>query len=246
MSLIDPIVKLVTFFKFLKPKTFTYGIFPQSVKSPSVTLKETQYSGLFDGSDGATYVSRTVRCKKYVVFSDGQRVADGETAYFKFELLVWEMGGHLFTGEKKHKGSIAVTKYKKSDSVYCTSKYVLAPTGAALDSLGYADSDEGVFSDSIQHPVGLLGYYSDAYAIKPGVWARGKGHASKKATDFAIACGVSVKGRKAYHTAMSNGLCAAPNGKSVSKAGKVTAGEVLWFSAKKEDVLKQRAKTLKK
>ena len=90
------------------------------------------------------------------------------------------------------------------------------------------------------------GYYSEAYRLTPGVWAREKGHSSKKATDFAIACGVSVKGRKAYHTPMLNGLCAAPSGKSISKPAKVTAGEVLWFSAKKEDALKQREKTLKK
>ena len=38
MSFIDPIVKAVTFFKFLRPKTFVYGSFPQSIKSPSVTL----------------------------------------------------------------------------------------------------------------------------------------------------------------------------------------------------------------
>ena len=104
MSFIDPIVKAVTFFKFLRPKTFVYGSFPQSIKSPSVTLKETQYSGLFEGSDGAMYVSRTVHCKKYVVFSDGQKAADGETAYFRYEPLVWEMGGHMFSREKKKKG----------------------------------------------------------------------------------------------------------------------------------------------
>ena len=108
MSFIDPIVKAVTFFKFLRPKTFVYGSFPQSIKSPSVTLKETQYSGLFEGSDGAMYVSRTVHCKKYVVFSDGQKAADGETAYFRYEPLVWEMGGHMFSREKKKKGGGAL------------------------------------------------------------------------------------------------------------------------------------------
>lgn len=246
MSFIDPIVKAVTFFKFLRPKTFVYGSFPQSIKSPSVTLKETQYSGLFEGSDGAMYVSRTVHCKKYVVFSDGQKAADGETAYFRYEPLVWEMGGHMFSREKKKKGGIEVTKHKKSDYIYCTSKHVLAPAGKALESLNYGDEDEGAFPGSNQRPVDTVGYYSEAYRLTPGVWAREKGHSSKKATDFAIACGVSVKGRKAYHTPMLNGLCAAPSGKSISKPAKVTAGEVLWFSAKKEDALKQREKTLKK
>ena len=159
MSFIDPIVKAVTFFKFLRPKTFVYGSFPQSIKSPSVTLKETQYSGLFEGSDGAMYVSRTVHCKKYVVFSDGQKAADGETAYFRYEPLVWEMGGHMFSREKKKKGGIEVTKHKKSDYIYCTSKHVLAPAGKALESLSYGDEDEGAFPGSNQRPVDTVGYY---------------------------------------------------------------------------------------
>lgn len=237
MSLLDPIVNLVTFFKFLKPKTFQYGKFPQSIKSPSVELKEMQY-GLFEGSDGATYAPQTVHCKKSVVFSDGQRFADGETAYFKIEPVVWEIGGPVYTKGTKYKGSVEVIKFEKKDSVYCTSKYVLALSGRALESFCFDSDDEKILPDVKPCPVDSYPYFTDAYALKPVMGLSKKRHARKKATDYAIACGVTVKGGKAYHTLMSNSACVAPNGKYAKLPAKSAAGEVLRCTVKKVNLSK--------
>lgn len=238
MSVSESMGKIVSFFKFLKPRTFLYGRAPQTIKPRSVTVTPSDY-GFYDGNDGGLYVKKTISCKKKVTFSDGQKFADGEQAYFRVDPVEWEIGGVVYVKEeiKNRRGDVVKTKYKKSDSVYCTTKYVLAQTGCAYEKLLTEDADEK-FEHSRVHAIETYGDCLGGYSSNGNFASAAKRNAVKKASDYAIACGVTVKGQKAYHTLMQNNQCAAPNGKRVKAPAKLVAGELLRFTAKKDDLLR--------
>lgn len=233
MSIIDGALKVVSFFKYLKPKTVKYCMFPQTVKLPSVTVTESQSENLFIGSDGAKYVARTVTCKNSVKFSDGQKYCNGETAYFKVEPVVWETGGRIYAREevKNKRGKVVKIKRVKTKKNAFVSKYVLSVKGATLDRLLISEEEEKKLGKLSLKVIETVSDFNGCYSIGWKNTRSVRRNNVRRVTDYALACGVGTKGDKAYHTLMGNSLCIYPNGKFKTIPKKVTAGEVLKFNA---------------
>lgn len=231
MAIMQRIKKIVAYFKFLKPQTFTYRAYPQTIKSPSVTVtKSDKYDGLFIGSDGEAYVEKVVTCHKRVQFSDGQVFKNGDVAYFKVEPIVWQVGGYIYEREeiKDRKGNVKDTKHKKTDKRYCVSQYILSDKNTVENIYAHIE-DEGKFTDVAFKVCATVancyGYFSTDWT-----WtSSARRNSVKRATDYALACGVSVKGGKAYHTDTGNGLCVFPNGKGKDFPKNVVVGELILF-----------------
>lgn len=236
MSVLDPVYRFAAFCKFRKPQTFTYGHCPQSIKPVSVTVKPTDPEGLYEGSDGELYVKQPISCKKNITFSDGQKLSRGDAAYFRIEPVVWEIGGRSYIRKeiKDRRGKVKKTVDEKTENSYCVTKYVLAPMGDAQKAFLVTETDEKVMPRHKVHSPDSYGYAKGCYSLDCKISHAAKSNLRKKATDYAKACGVAVKGQYAYHTRMSNGLCAHPNGKCKDLPAKSTAGELLCFSEKSD------------
>lgn len=238
MSMFGAFKELYHFFKFLKPKTFTYGCFPQTVKPLSVQL--TKEGELFRGDDGNLYAEKKISCKKKVTFSDGQKFSDGDCAYFRIEPVLFEIADNIVVVQTVGKGRREKKKNVKSDRVLCLAKYVLAESGQTLELFSSSIKDDTSFSAKNTGIVEMVSVFRGAFSLHSSFWDAFKVKTKKKVTDYALACGVTVKGKKAYHTAMGNHLCVAPSGKIVDHPKKAVFGEVLYLDVPQKEVLALR------
>lgn len=233
MSLIDTLSKPIAFFKYLKPKTVFFCAMPQTIKEPSVTVeKNPDQEGFFIGSDGQEYVEQKVLCKK-AVFSDGQKMREGDVAYFKLEPIEWEIAGDYYKTEeiKDKKGRVKKIVKKNTGKKYYVAKYVLADKNTRKRIRVFKEDEPLVPNRDIRINGAVINY-SIFYSIGGNVERSVRRNHCKEATDFAIACGVKVKGRKAYHTLMDNGMCDSPSGKLVTAPKGCVCGEVVYFTDK--------------
>lgn len=239
--------KIVAFFKYLKPKTITYCLYPQTVKSSSVTVAaEPDENGLYLGSDGNKYVRKIVDCRKSVTLSDKKKYVKGAEAYFKVEPVVWQKGGACYTRidiKDKH-GNLKKIKHKKTGQTYFTAKYVLnaqkktfSDVGKPYGELLISEEEEARLG---KHSIKAEGIYANlgaAFSTDWNIQHSARRNFARKATDYAIASGVTVKGRRAYHTLMSNDMCCAPNGKCKDIPKKAVTGEVLTLTVEAEKMI---------
>ncbi|MGN1373387.1 MAG: hypothetical protein ACI4VK_05000 [Candidatus Coproplasma sp.] len=232
-DLIDTLSKPIAFFKYLKPKTITFGAIPQTIKDPSVTVERIPGDDTFFlGSDGEEYVEQKILCKR-AVFSNGQRMREGDVAYFKLEPIEWEIAGYCYEYEqiKDRKGRLKKTLRRKTDKRYYVAKYVLADKNTRKQIHVYEEDEPFVPYRDI-HTIGTAYDFSIFYCVGGRSRSGLRRNYRKKATDYAIACGVTVKGRKAYHTLMFNNMCVYPKGKVMTKHKYCVCGEVVYFTDK--------------
>ena len=79
--------------------------------------------------------------------------------------------------------------------------------------------------------ISLYANYLNTYVINPNgqSYLNAKRHAKKKPTDFALACGITIKGKYCFHSYQDNNMCVYPNGKLKDYNKKIVCGEVYFF-----------------
>ena len=235
-SCVDFVNKTRALIKFRKCKTVTLFSCPQTIKHADVTVEQDPANPrLFIGSDGATYWQQAVTGAKKVLFSDGQILKEGEIAYFKVEPIVWEMGNNVYNREeiKDRHGKIKDYKFTKTERVYFVAKNVLCKQGDTIEHIMSTDEEFAALGDERLRVIGTVAGL-DLFGVGWKATTSPSSKRVKKATDFAMACGVTTKKGKAYHTMMDNGMCALPDGKTEDGPKKFIYGEVLYFRAKPE------------
>lgn len=232
MSIINKIKKLITAIAFLKPKTMFYGMAPQTVKIKGVEVKKVDgEDNIYVDGVGARYAAITIKARRPVTFKDGQTFKPGENAFFKYEKVLWDIGGHVFE-------EVSQYKWEKNGERYCISKAVLAPDGMSMKY--FLKQDEIANANPITVNNFREGYsMEDGYALYPN-WETHIRKGKRKVTDFALALGVTAKNGRPYHTKNRSGYGVAPNGKIKKQRKNVVYGEVLQFTALETEVFNRQ------
>ncbi len=230
---VDLFLKAVSFFKYFKPKTFEYGLFPQTIKGEKIKVEarggECDY---FIGDDGERYVEQTVICKRSVTFSNGQKFINGDKAYFKLEPVKWEIGNAFYERIeiKDNRGNVRKIKHKKTDDALCVSQLVLDKKSNANQKIKLLP-DEQIFGDSEIKEIDSVANFCGCYSVG---WQYGRSvrrNRIRKISDYAMARGVTSKKGKAYHSVMENNIGIAPSGKIKNFPKATVSGKTLYFIA---------------
>lgn len=241
MSILSPFKRMVSFFKYMKPQSFTYCSFPQTIKDPNVTVEKSPNAEYYLGNDGEKYIALKVAGSKKIKFSDGQKIKGGEIAYFKVEPVEWQVGAFVYSEEKitNKRGKVVKTLYHKTQKRRIVAKYILGAYGRTMSELLISNGEEEKYGKRNISPMSTVAGCNASFIIGRDMESCARRRIVRQATDFAIASGVVVDGRKAYHTFMdTNHMCASPKGKCVVAPGKGAIGDWLTFTSIPEEMTK--------